>query len=83
MLKLIVINRHGTYIDGLKISDVSLKQMKLDYRSPLKLRFAVPEDCEHVGGLTIFGNSFGNYNQDIKVSINYSPMLSEEETEGM
>lgn len=79
MLKLIVINNHGTFIDGLKISDVSLKQMKLDYRSPLKLKFAVPEDCEHVGGLTIYGSSFGNYNQDIKVSINYSPMLSEEE----
>lgn len=79
MLKLIVINEQGTYIDGLKISDVSLKQMHLDYRSPLKFKFAVPEDCAHVGGLTIFGNGFGNYNQDIKVSINYSPMHSEEE----
>lgn len=78
MLKLIVINNQGTFIDGLKISDVSLKQMKLDYRSPLKLKFAVPEDCAHVGGLTIFGSGFGNYNQDIKVSINYSPMNSEE-----
>ena len=80
MLKLIVINRHGTYIDGLKISDVSLKQMKLDYRSPLKLRFAVPENAEHVGGLTIFGSGFGNYNQDINVSINYSPMISNDWT---
>ncbi|MBQ9120496.1 MAG: winged helix-turn-helix transcriptional regulator [Lachnospiraceae bacterium] len=81
MLKLIVINNQGTFIDGLKISDVSLKEMKLDYRSPLKLKFAVPEDATHVGGLTIFGTGFGNYNQDIKVSISYSPMNSEEEND--
>ena len=74
MLKMISINNQGTFIDGLKISDVSLKDMNLDYRSQLKLKFAVPEDCEHVGGLTIFGSGFGNYNQDIKVSIQYSPM---------
>ncbi len=78
MLKLIVINNSGTFIDGLKISDVSLQEMKLDYRSPLKLKFAVPENAAHVGGLTIFGSGFGNYNQDIKVSISYSPMSSSE-----
>lgn len=75
MLKLIVINNSGTFIDGLKISDVSLRSMNLDYRSPLKLRFAIPEDAKHIGGITIFGSGFGNYNQDIKVSIGYSPMI--------
>lgn len=74
MLKLIVINGEGTFVDGLKISDVSLTSMNLDYKSPLKLKFAVPEDAKHVGGITIFGSGFGNYNQDIKVSIGYSPI---------
>lgn len=74
MLKLIVINMKGTFIDGLKISDVSLENMNLDYRSPLKLKFAVPENAKRIGGITIFGSSFGNYNQDIKVNISYSPM---------
>ena len=32
---------------------------------------ALPEPT--VGGLTIFGSTFGNYAQDIKVSISYSP----------
>ena len=74
LLKLIVINGQGTYIDGVKISDVSLQGMNLDYTSQLKLKFAVPETARHVGGLTIFGSGFGNYNQDIRVGINYSPM---------
>jgi predicted transcriptional regulator len=37
----------------------------------------VPDTAEHVGGLTIFGKSFGNYNQDIEVRMSYSPIDSE------
>ncbi|WP_419093815.1 hypothetical protein [[Clostridium] scindens] len=53
---------------------MDIRQLHLDYKSTLRLRFAVDEDSEHVGGLTIFGKSFGNYNQDINVKIAYSPM---------
>lgn len=74
LLKLIVINKKGTFVDGLQISDVSLKEFDLDYRSTIKFKFAVPDDANHVGGLTIYGKNFGNYNQDINVRINYSPL---------
>ncbi|SFS05285.1 ArsR/SmtB family transcription factor [Anaeromicropila populeti] len=77
LLKLIVINEKGTFIDGLKISDVSIAQFNLDYRSTIRFKFAVNNDARYIGGLTIFGNSFGNYGQDIKVRINYSPMQPE------
>ncbi|PXV91747.1 putative transcriptional regulator [Lachnotalea glycerini] len=75
LLKLLVINRNGTFIDGLKISDVSILDFNFDYKSTIRLKFEVPETARHVGGLTIFGKSFGNYNQDINVRIDYSPML--------
>lgn len=74
LLKLLVINHKGTFIDGLKISDVTTNTLKLDYKSNIHLRIAVEENSAHVGGLTIFGRNFGNYDQDIKVSINYSPL---------
>lgn len=74
LLKLLVINKNGTYIDGLKISDVTIDSFELDYRSGIRFRMAVEEDAPHVGGLTIFGKSFGNYGQDIKVSLNYAPI---------
>ena len=74
LLKLLVINKKGTFIDGLKISDVSINDLDLDYRSKMRFRMAVNDDAKHVGGLTLFGKSFGNYSQDIKVSINYAPM---------
>ena len=74
LLKLLVINNRGTFIDGLKISDVSIDQFHLDSSSKITFRMAVENDAEHVGGLTVFGKSFGNYSQDIKVGIGYTPV---------
>lgn len=79
LLKILVINRRGTFIDGLQVSDVSIRDFDLDYRSALKLKLAVEADAAHVGGLTIFGKSFGNYNQDINVRIHYSPIPESEQ----
>lgn len=79
LLKNLVINEKGTFIDGLKVSDVSMKDLNLDHRSMIKLKMEVEEQAEHVGGLTIFGKHFGNYNQDISIRINYSPMMEESE----
>ena len=76
LLKLLVVNHRGTFIDGLRISDVNIDQFHLDYRSTIKFRLAVPDDAEHIGGLTIFGKSFGNYRQDINARISYSPSES-------
>ncbi len=77
LLKLIVINTEGTFIDGLKISSVSLSDLHLDYRSNIRFKFEVPNNAAHVGGLTIFGKNFGNYNQDINVRIHYAPIEQE------
>lgn len=72
VLKMLVINRKGTYIDGLKVSDVNLNQFNLDYKSTLRFKFMVPGDASNVGGFTLFGSGFGNYNQDIRIRISYS-----------
>ncbi len=74
LLKLLVINKHGTFIDGLQISDVTIEDLKLDFSAPLDFRIAVEEDAAHVGGVTLFGKTFGNYGQDIRVAINYTPI---------
>ena len=74
LLKMIVVNHKGTFIDGLKISDVTIDQFELTPGSVIKFKLAVPENAEHVGGLTIFGKGFGNYNQDIIVKMAYSPI---------
>ncbi len=74
LLKMLVINHKGTFIDGLQISEVAIDQFSLTSKSQLKLKLEVPDNAEHVGGLTIFGRGFGNYNQDINVRMSYSPI---------
>lgn len=74
LLKMIVINKKGTFVDGLKISNVTINEFNLDYKSTVRFKFEIEEDAKNVGGITIFGSEFGNYNQDIKLRIAYSPM---------
>lgn len=73
LLKMLQINKKGTFIDGVKKSDITIDQFQLTDKSMIRLKIAVPETAEHVGGFTIFGKSFGNYSQDIEVRISYSP----------
>lgn len=71
LFKLLSINESGTFIDGGKRSDVTLNTLHLADGAPIRLRFDAPQDARHAGGLTLYGRSFGNYNQDIKMRIHY------------
>jgi len=64
-LKSFRINSAGTYVDGVKISPVSLKDLDLDIHHSIRLRISVKETATHPGGINIFGRGFGNYDQDI------------------
>jgi predicted transcriptional regulator len=59
------INGAGTYVDGVKISPVSLKDLDLDVHHSIRLKISVKETATHPGGINIFGKGFGNYDQDI------------------
>jgi predicted transcriptional regulator len=63
-LKVIRLTRSGTFLDGQRLSDVTLADIVMT-RNEWLLRLEVPEHAAHVGGLTIYGEGFGNYNQDI------------------
>ncbi|MCR5761929.1 MAG: helix-turn-helix domain-containing protein [Treponema sp.] len=67
LLKLLVINDQGTFIDGGKISDVTISSLHIKAEDTITLQISVPETASNIGGCTIFGKGFGNYNQDIKV----------------
>ncbi|MFC4301901.1 ArsR/SmtB family transcription factor [Cohnella boryungensis] len=69
--KVLRVNGEGTYMDGNRISDVRLNELQLEKRF-WTLRFAVEKDAAHVGGLTLYGAGFGNYNQDIQFRVYYS-----------
>lgn len=72
MLKLIRINSEGSFIDGCRISDVTLEDIRLDYRSELTFRIAVTEENVNKHGLTLFGRNFGNYSQHMLARVMYN-----------
>lgn len=71
LYKLLSVGKGGTSIDGRKISDVRIGDLEIGQSPNLTFRLSVPETAKNVGGLTIFGRTFGNYPQDIKVRMQY------------
>lgn len=69
---MIVVTRYGTYLDGLKISDVTLNDVDIDGQEDMRLRFCSGEKRGHNGGIVLYGSGFGNYNQDIHVRVHYT-----------
>jgi len=73
LLKQIVVNPDGTYIDGVKLSDVNTGKLAIGYGEEIRFRISCLEEAEHCGGVSLFGKHFGNYNQEIEVTVQYEP----------
>lgn len=71
LLKMIDVNDSGTFIDGLKISEVGMNDLSLEPDSELRFRFETKKNELYTGGLALYGKGFGNYNQDIMVRLHY------------
>ena len=72
LLKTLIINSEGTFIDGTHcISRVTIEDLKIDYNSPINFTLSVPKETHNCGGLTLFGENFGDYSQNIRVKAYY------------
>ncbi|MNC41481.1 hypothetical protein D3C75_902500 [compost metagenome] len=73
-LKLLRINREGSFIDGRKISALTIDQIQ-DNREeePFVLRFSVDPTGENPRGLTLYGQNFGRYDQGIVARVITEP----------
>ncbi|OPA80506.1 transcriptional regulator [Paenibacillus selenitireducens] len=78
LLKRLRVTEDGTFMDGLQLSDVKLKDLNLRQQQ-WRFRIAVLDDAEHIGGVTLFGSGFGNYNQDILFKLFYHKISSPEQ----
>lgn len=63
------INGQGSFIDGIRISPITIDDLGLDKHRSIRMRVGVKDDAEHPGGINIFGQGFGNYDQDIVLRI--------------
>jgi predicted transcriptional regulator len=71
LLKVWQVNGRGGWVDGIRVSDVTVADLNVAAKPYLTLRIGVRGDARHVGGVNLFGRSFGNYPQDIVVRLKY------------
>jgi predicted transcriptional regulator len=73
LLKRWLVNSDGTYIDGRPLSRVTIQQLGIPEQRVITVRLGVKPDALHVGGINLFGQSFGNYPQDLLLRLEYLP----------
>jgi predicted transcriptional regulator len=73
MLKSWRVTPQGAFIDGLKISAITPRDLDISAHHSIRLRIEVKPDARHPGGVNIFGRGFGNYDQDIVLRVTTEP----------
>ena len=71
LMKKLTINTEGCFLDGEQLSGITVRDLGLTGQSVMKLRLSVPEGRQTSRGLTLYGQGFGDYNQDIRMAIYY------------
>ncbi|MDE6872878.1 MAG: ArsR family transcriptional regulator [Lachnospiraceae bacterium] len=61
----------GTFLDGEKVSELTLADYELSGAEYISVRIGIKEDAKHPGGMNLFGNCFGDHPQDIKFTLFY------------
>lgn len=65
------VRKDGTYMNEKKVSDVTVKQLCLWEKSYVSVKIGNKPDAKYVGGFNLFGKGFGDYNQDIILTVEY------------
>ena len=65
LLKRWSVTKTGFFVDGVKVSDVVISDLGIRNHTSIKVKIGIKENAKNIGGVNIFGNSFGNYAQDI------------------
>ena len=66
------IGSDGCYINHQKVGSRTVEDLKIMDKNTILVRIGVKDDAVHKGGFNIFGKKFGDYGQDIIMSIAYS-----------
>ncbi len=71
LLKHWAVTDDGSFVDGVRVSGVKVKDLNLALHHSIRVRIGVKETAEHLGGLNLFGRGFGNYDQDVILRLHF------------
>ncbi|QLL65998.1 ArsR/SmtB family transcription factor [Sinorhizobium mexicanum] len=70
-LKTWTIDDRGTWIDGAMVSTQTIASLGIQDHHSIRFRIGIDERAENPGGLNIFGKGFGDFDQDIVMTIHF------------
>jgi predicted transcriptional regulator len=71
LLKVWKVTPQGSFVDGVRVSNVTLSQISLTANAFIEARIGVKDTARNIGGINLFGSKFGNYPQDIVLKLRY------------
>ncbi len=71
MLKTWNVNSSGCYINGEKAANCTIEELKLMDFPYVSVKIGNKPDAQHLGGFNIFGRNFGDYDQEIVLTIQH------------
>ena len=72
LLKTISVDGSGTYLDGvMKSEEITIDTLALSAQPYISFKIEIKKDAKHVGGINIFGKSYGDYPQNIVMHVEY------------
>lgn len=71
-LKSWAVTSTGSFMDGKKLSSITVDALDINAASSITIRIGVKEHAKNRGGINIFGSKFGNHAQDLKLCIQLS-----------
>ena len=66
-----VVDQEGCWIDGERAGDTVIDQLHLMDAPFVKVRLGNKKDARYVGGFNLFGKHFGDYDQDLVMTVEY------------
>jgi predicted transcriptional regulator len=67
----VMIDDEGSYVDNKPTSKENLKSLKIHEGDFISFKIGVKADSEYVGGLNLFGNRFGDFDQNIEMTLGF------------
>ncbi|HEX9025318.1 MAG TPA: ArsR family transcriptional regulator [Clostridium sp.] len=71
LLKTIKVTSEGSYIDENKSSNITIEDLSIEPNDYISIRIEVKKDAKNVGGINIFGEKFGDFQQNIILRVDY------------
>ncbi len=67
----VMIDEEGCYVDNKLTSGENVKTLGIDKGDYISFRIGVKDSSEFVGGINLFGNRFGDFDQNIEMILHY------------